>query len=85
MSGVPAPPYVLSVIGPDALANWNDPDQDAYRARRARWQDAIVAYLDTHYPGLAQSVVAASFNTAFSMRTYLGAPQGAAYVAYALP
>lgn len=78
-SGVPAPPYVLSVIGPDALSNWDESDQDAYRARRARWQDAIVAHLDTHYPGLAQSVVAASFNTAFSMRTYLGAPHGAAY------
>ncbi|OJU16759.1 MAG: FAD-dependent oxidoreductase [Afipia sp. 62-7] len=78
-SGVPAPPYVLSAIGPDALSNWNDTDQDAYRAKRARWQDAIVAYLDTHYPGLAQSVVAASFNTAFSMRAYLGAPLGAAY------
>ena len=78
-SGVPAPPYVLSVIGPDALSNWNESDQDAYRAKRTRWQDAIVDYLDTHYPGLAQSVVAASFNTAFSMRAYLGAPQGAAY------
>ena len=78
-SGVPAPPYVLSVVGPDALSNWEDTDQDAYRARRARWQDAIVAYLDRHYPGLAQAVVASSFNTALSVKTYLGTPQGAVY------
>lgn len=78
-SGVPAPPYVLSVVGPDTLANWDNGDQDAYRAKRARWQDAIVAHLDGHYPGLAGAVVASSFNTALSVKTYLGAPQGAVY------
>lgn len=78
-SGVPAPPYVLSVVGPDALSNWDALDQDAYRAKRARWQDAIVAYLDGHYPGLAAAVVASSFNTALSVRDYLGAPHGAVY------
>jgi phytoene dehydrogenase-like protein len=78
-SGVPAPPYVLSVVGPDSLMNWEDSDQDAYRAKRARWQDAIVAYLDGIYPGLAAAVVASSFNTALSVKTYLGAPQGAVY------
>jgi phytoene dehydrogenase-like protein len=78
-SGVPAPPYVLSVVGPDVLSNWDDSDQDAYRAKRARWQDAIVAYLDGHYPGLAGAVVTSSFNTALSVKTYLGAPQGAVY------
>jgi phytoene dehydrogenase-like protein len=78
-SGVPAPPYVLSVVGPDALSNWEDGDQDDYRTKRARWQAAIVAYLDGHYPGLAGAVVASSFNTALSVKTYLGAPQGAVY------
>jgi phytoene dehydrogenase-like protein len=78
-SGVPVPPYVLSVVGPDALANWHNADPDAYRARRARWQTALVAYLDRHYPGLADAVVASSFNTAVSMRGYLGAPHGAVY------
>lgn len=78
-SGVPMPPYVLSVVGPDALSNWTDADQDAYRAKRARWQDAIVAYLDRHFPGLADTVVASSFNTALSVRQYLSAPEGAVY------
>jgi len=78
-SGVPAPPYVLSVVGPDVLSNWDDGDQDAYRAKRARWQDAIVAYLNGHYPGLAGAVVTSSFNTALSVKTYPAAPRGAVY------
>ena len=78
-SGVPAPPYVLSIIAPDRLRNWSDLDRDGYRAKRGRWQDAIVKYLDGHYPGLAGAVVASSFNTALSVRDYLGAPQGAVY------
>jgi phytoene dehydrogenase-like protein len=78
-SGVPAPPYVLSVVGPDALSNWGESDPDAYRAKRARWQDSLVAYLDGYYPGLARSVTASSFNTALSVKNYLGAPQGAVY------
>jgi len=78
-SGVPAPPYVLSVVGPDLLSNWTGGDQDSYRAKRSRWQDALVGYLDGHYPGLAQSIAASTFNTALSVRQYLSAPQGAVY------
>ena len=78
-SGVPAPPYVLSIVGPDRLSNWDGTDQNNYREKRARWQDAIVAYLDRHYSGLAESITASTFNTAFSVKQYLGAPQGAVY------
>ncbi|MEH2511929.1 phytoene dehydrogenase-like protein [Nitrobacteraceae bacterium AZCC 1564] len=78
-SGVPAPPYVLSVVGPDALINWDGLSQDEYRAKRARWQDAIVAYLEKHFTGLSNAVVASSFNTAFSVRQYLSAPHGSVY------
>lgn len=78
-SGVPAPPYVLSIIGPDLLSNWDNSDMDAYREKRGRWQDAIVRYLSSFYPGLADSVVASSFNTALSVRQYLDAPGGAVY------
>ena len=53
-SGVPAPPYVLSIIGPDRLTNWDSSDMDAYREKRGRWQEAIVRYLDAFYPGLAR-------------------------------
>ncbi|MDO8401063.1 MAG: FAD-dependent oxidoreductase [Bradyrhizobium sp.] len=78
-SGIPSPPHVLSVYGPDLLSNWDPSDMDAYRAKRGRWQDAIVRYLDSLYPGLSQAVVASSFNTALSVRQYLNAPDGAVY------
>ncbi|MEA2893416.1 MAG: hypothetical protein QOI05_4209 [Bradyrhizobium sp.] len=78
-SGVPAPPYVLSIFGPDRLSNWDGSDLDLYRDKRARWQDAIARYLDGFYPGLAGAVTTASFNTALSVRQYLNAPGGAVY------
>jgi phytoene dehydrogenase-like protein len=78
-SGVPAPPYVLLICGPDLLSNWDNSDIDAYREKRARWQNAIVRYLASHFPGLAEAVVASSFNTALSVRQYLDAPHGAVY------
>jgi phytoene dehydrogenase-like protein len=78
-SGVPAPPYVLSVLGPDHLSNWDSSDMDGYREKRGRWQQAIVSYLDTIYPGLADAIVASSFNSALSVRQYLNAPHGAVY------
>ncbi|MDB5578185.1 MAG: amine oxidase [Bradyrhizobium sp.] len=78
-SGIPSPPHVLSVFGPDLLSNWDSSDMEAYREKRGRWQDAIVGYLSSIYPGLAEAVVASSFNTALSVRQYLNAPDGAAY------
>jgi phytoene dehydrogenase-like protein len=78
-SGLPAPPYVLSVYGPDLLSNWDSSDMDAYREKRGRWQDAIVRYLSSEYPGLSNAVVASSFNTALSVRQYLNASAGAVY------
>jgi phytoene dehydrogenase-like protein len=78
-SGVPAPPYVLSILGPDLLSNWDASDMDAYRDKRGRWQQAIVRYLAAIYPGLDEAVVASSFNSALSVRQYLNAPDGAVY------
>ena len=78
-SGVPAPPYVLSILGPDLLSNWDSSDMDAYREKRGRWQEAIVRHLSSFYPDLADNVVASSFNTALSVRQYLNAPGGAVY------
>ena len=76
---MPTPPYVLSVVGPDHIANWDGMAPDDYRARRGRWQDAIVATLDAHYPGLAAAVTHSAFNTALSVQQYLNAPGGAVY------
>jgi phytoene dehydrogenase-like protein len=78
-SGVPAPPYALSILGPDLLSNWDASGMDAYREKRGRWQEAIVRYLASIYPGLSEAVVASSFNSALSVRQYLNAPDGAVY------
>jgi phytoene dehydrogenase-like protein len=78
-SGVPAPPYALSITGPDRVLNWDAIDAEAYREKRGRWQEAIIGYIDSFYPGLARSVVASSFNTALSVQQYLNAPDGAVY------
>jgi phytoene dehydrogenase-like protein len=78
-SAVPAPPYVVSIFGPDRLPNWDSSDLDFYRDKRTRWLNAITRYLDSFYPGLADAVVASSFNTALSVRQYLNAPDGAVY------
>jgi phytoene dehydrogenase-like protein len=78
-SGVAAPPYALSVLGPDLLSNWDSSDMDAYREKRGRWQVAIISYLSSIYPGLGDAVVASSFNSALSVRQYLNAPDGAVY------
>ena len=78
-SGVPTTPFIVSVVGTDRLTNWSGVEREVYTAKRARWQDAIVAYLDSVYPGLKDAIVASSFNTASSMVSYLNAPDGAAY------
>ena len=77
--GVPTQPYIVSVVGTDRLSNWSGVERPVYTAKRARWQEAIVAYLDGVYPGLKDAIVASSFNTASSMVSYLNAPDGAAY------
>lgn len=78
-AGLGGPPYLVSVIGPDRLANWSGLDRDAAHAQRARVLDAIVALLDREYPGIAAAVAAKTLNTARSMASYLNAPDGAVY------
>jgi phytoene dehydrogenase-like protein len=78
-SGVPTEPHIVSVVGTDRLSNWSGVERAVYTAKRARWQEAIVAWLDRIYPGLKGAIAASSFNTASSMVSYLNAPDGAAY------
>ena len=77
--GLGGPPYPVSVVGPDRLANWTGLDQEAYDAKRERWRDAIAAAIDVEFPGFASHIVASAFNTARSMMSYLGTPDGAIY------
>jgi phytoene dehydrogenase-like protein len=84
-SGLGGPPYPVSVVGPDRLDNWTGLDHDASDAKRAAWRDAVAAAIDKEFPGFARHVVAAVFNTAHSMNSYLGTPGGAIYGFAPLP
>ena len=78
-SGLGGPPYPISVLGTDRMANWVNLDPDAFNAQRARVLDGIIAVIDAEFPGFAAAVVAKSLSTASSMSSYLNAPQGAIY------
>jgi phytoene dehydrogenase-like protein len=78
-SGLGGPPYPVSIVGTDNIANWDGLDDAAYAEKRDRWQDAIVAAVDRAFPGTATHVTASDFNTASSMQSYLGTPHGSVY------
>jgi phytoene dehydrogenase-like protein len=78
-SGLGGPPYPVSVVGVDRLANWQGLDADAYNAKRGLWRDAILAAIDRAFPGFAEKVQQSVFSTASTMNTYLNAPGGAVY------
>jgi phytoene dehydrogenase-like protein len=84
-SGLGGPPYPVSVVGVDRLANWVGQDKANRDAKRVQWQQAIIAAINREFPGFASHVVAAVFNTALSMRNYLNAPEGAIYGFAPLP
>jgi phytoene dehydrogenase-like protein len=84
-SGLGGPPYPVSVVGLDRLAHWSGLDKAAHDAKREAWRNAIVGTIDDEFPGFAAHVVAAVFNTARSMHSYLNAPEGAVYGFAPLP
>ena len=75
-SGLGGPPFPVSVVGADRLANWQGLDAASYEAKRDSWQQAIKAGLDRVYPGFSARVVTSVFSTASSINTYLNAPGG---------
>jgi phytoene dehydrogenase-like protein len=84
-SGLGGPPYPVSVVGVDRLANWIGLDKAAHDIKREQWRQAIIAAIDREFPGFASHVVASVFDTALSMHNYLNAPQGAIYGFAPLP
>jgi phytoene dehydrogenase-like protein len=84
-SGLGGPPYPVSVVGVDRLANWSGLDPAAYEEKRDRWRAAIVAAIDRVFPGFAAHVVTSVFSTASTMNSYLNAPDGAVYGFAPLP
>lgn len=84
-SGLGGPPYPVSVVGVDRLANWIGLDKANRDAKREQWRQAIMAAIDREFPGFATHVVASVFNTALSMHNYLNTPGGAVYGFAPLP
>lgn len=78
-SGLGGPPYPVSVVGVDRLANWDHLGEAAYEAKRELWRVAIAAAIDRAYPGFAESIVSSTLSTASSINNYLNAPGGAVY------
>ena len=84
-SGVGGPPYPVSVVGADRLANWVGLGAEAYEAKRVQWRSALIAALDRAYPGFAGAVVTSVLSTPVTMNSYLGTPEGAVYGFAPLP
>jgi phytoene dehydrogenase-like protein len=78
-SGLGGPPYPVSVVGADRLANWEGLDATAYEEKRELWRDALAAAIDRVYPGFRASIITSTFSTASSVSGYLNAPGGAVY------
>lgn len=75
----PGGPHLVSVVGVDRVTNWDGLDQEAYRVKRDRWLDAIVAGIDRSFPGFAGAVVQREMATAATFRRYLNTADGAIY------
>ena len=73
-------PTLVTVAGIDHMANWQSlAPEEAERARRAVWLDAILDLMEKHYPGFAAAVTDKVFVSARSIGGYLGTPGGAVY------
>jgi phytoene dehydrogenase-like protein len=84
-SGLGGPPYPVSVVGVDRLANWQELDEAAYEHKRDLWRAALIAALDRTYPGFAGGVTTSILSTPVTMNSYLAAPRGAVYGFAPLP
>ena len=73
------PPYLLSIVGFDRLANWQSLSDEDYHHKRDQWLEAIIHWVDEEYPGLAEAITQKSMSTALSMHRYLNTPEGAIY------
>jgi phytoene dehydrogenase-like protein len=73
------PPYLVSVVGVDRVANWEGLDPTAYDDRRDAWLAAIEAEIDRQFPGFAGAVTSRMLATASTHARALNAPGGAVY------
>jgi all-trans-retinol 13,14-reductase len=79
------PPFLLSVLGLDRLANWAGLTREQSQDRRERWLDALQDSLERDYPGFSSLVSERTLLNAYSMANYLNTPEGAVYGFAPLP
>jgi phytoene dehydrogenase-like protein len=72
-------PAPISITGIDRLENWSGLSEEAYRARKKSWLEALIARCDAAWPGFAAAVVSADLATARTMAEFLATPGGAVY------
>ena len=75
----PDGPHLVTLVGVDRVANWQELDGDAYDQKREAWLDAIVADVDRTFPGFATAIVQREIATAATMQRYLNTPEDALY------
>lgn len=73
------PPYLVSVVGVDRVANWDGLDPAAADDRRDAWMSAIESELDRQFPGFAAAITSRMLATASTHARALNAPGGAVY------
>lgn len=71
--------HAISLTGIDRLAWWDGLDAAGEMDRRARWTDALLADLDSRFPGIGSVVAQAEIATARTMMNRLGTPEGEVY------
>lgn len=71
------PPFVVTVVGVDRLANWEGLEPAAHDDRRDAWLGAIEAGLDRQFPGFRAAITSRLLATAATHARGLNAPGGA--------
>ena len=71
--------YPVNIVCPDRFTNWAGLDDPAYHARKGAWLDALIARLESEWPGFASAVVEKTMATARTLHDYLNTPEGAVY------
>nr|CRH07085.1 putative FAD dependent oxidoreductase [Candidatus Magnetococcus massalia] len=70
---------LVVLCGLDRLENWQGLEEEAYRSKKAAWQQAIIEALLKQFPKLADHIVYQEMATARTVAHYLNTPGGAVY------
>lgn len=69
----------------DYIEDWEDLDQEVYKAKKHSLQEAIIRKLETYYPDISKYIEYIETGTAKTVQRYIKTPQGTAYGYKATP